>query len=84
MSERHAAENDAALRALAEVESRIREQAGPSDPMSMVWRAHMADLMHVEAVRMELSRVLPPELIATERASTVDAPADPADDEAAR
>lgn len=43
-----------ALEVLDELERRIREQAGPTAPMSMIWRAHMADLMHLEAVRNEV------------------------------
>lgn len=43
-----------ASEALAAVESRIREQASVAPVASMEWRAHMADLMHVTAVRREI------------------------------
>lgn len=41
--------------ALNAVESRIRNQASVADIGSMEWRAHMADLSHIEAVRMEMT-----------------------------
>lgn len=41
---------------LGEVEKRIRGQADIAPMGSMEWRAHMADLAHVEAVKMELRK----------------------------
>lgn len=43
-----------ASEALDVVEKRIRDQASVARVGSMEWRAHMADVMHVTAVRMEL------------------------------
>lgn len=43
-----------ALEALEEVERRIRAQAAAVPVGSMEWRAHMADVMHVTAVRNEI------------------------------
>jgi len=39
--------------ALAEVEKRIRGQAKLQKVGSMAWRAHMADIIHVQEVRRE-------------------------------
>lgn len=41
--------------ALDEIEQRIRDQASVAPVGSMEWRAHIADLAHVEA-----TRVVPP------------------------
>lgn len=38
---------------LDELERRIRHQAAAAQVGSMEWRAHFADLAHLEAVRME-------------------------------
>ena len=39
---------------LAELESRIREQANVQPVGSMAWRAHMADLAHINDIRRKL------------------------------
>ena len=43
-----------AAEALDKVEARIREQASAQTVGSMPWRAHMADIMHINEVRKEL------------------------------
>lgn len=39
---------------LDELERRIRHQSEAAAPLSMEWRAHMADLAHINALRREL------------------------------
>lgn len=50
-AEQEAAVQRAVVEALDEVEMRIRGQAVLASVGSMVWRAHMADVMHVTDVR---------------------------------
>lgn len=57
----HSTDYDAGYRdALDDVETRVRHQLLAATVGSMEWRAHMADIAHIEAIRVALTRVSPP------------------------
>lgn len=62
MSEQHTTDYNAGYRdALDDVETRIRYQMIAAPIGSMEWRAHIADITHVEAIRVALTRITPTE-----------------------